>query len=155
MPVFSLCFDAECAGVRLLARTDGTPYLLTLRCSTCGEESKEIAVNPEEEVEVPGSRGKANMVYSCKGCRAHSSIYARDLSPYEIADGQLSKAAVAEIEVRGSQEVRAWSFLYYAVQPDSDDSPVFIAHRAEEDFCEYDEVGSQEVTVLDCKYTVE
>ena len=67
MPVFDLKLNAELENVASIAATDDTIWRIKVRCTNCSEVSPSfIEVSSAEEMEVPGTRGTCNCLYSCK-----------------------------------------------------------------------------------------
>lgn len=73
MPVYSLVFKAELEGVESLRPAQETTFCLAV---ASGSESKEgVILDPNETVEIEGSRGTANLVIKIPGMAKVSLFY--------------------------------------------------------------------------------
>lgn len=69
MPVYDLKLKAELDNVESISATEDTIWRIKVECKNCSEVSPSfIEVSSTEEVEVPGTRGTCNCLYSCKSC---------------------------------------------------------------------------------------
>ena len=67
MPVYNLQCSAECENVATISGDAETIWRMKVECSSCQDVSPNfIEVSSTEEVEVPGTRGVCNCLYTCK-----------------------------------------------------------------------------------------
>jgi len=69
-----LLLKADLEEIASIKPTDDIQWQLRVKCENCGEERPEVYVTFEDEQEIPGSRGTANLVYKCKGCKRDNTI---------------------------------------------------------------------------------
>lgn len=79
MPVYDLKLKAELENVESISATDETIWRIKVECKNCSEVSPSfIEVSSTEEVEVPGTRGTCNCLYTCKSFPFSSFLYCLD-----------------------------------------------------------------------------
>jgi CXXC motif containing zinc binding protein, eukaryotic len=65
---------------------DDYRWHLSVKCSSCGTEVKEVWAQASEEQEVSGSRGTAHVVIKCKGCKRQNTITIEDMKEKAMFD---------------------------------------------------------------------
>ncbi|KAJ3133854.1 hypothetical protein HDU90_005462 [Geranomyces variabilis] len=88
---------------------DNYDWKLKFKCSSCQEEhSGWVIINASEEVEQSNSRGVANLVMRCKGCKNEgtTNILTDTLRAYD-ADENGQFAPLVHVECRGLEPI-AW-----------------------------------------------
>jgi ribosomal protein S27E len=81
MPKFELQWAMELEHLQSVTIKRDTKYRLRVECMNCREQTPEgtwVYLDPQEQVELTGSRGVANLVIKCKGCRRENSIQIRN-----------------------------------------------------------------------------
>ena len=74
MPAYDLELKAVLENVESISADENTIWRVKMECSNCQEVSPSfIEVSSKEEVDVPGTRGTCNCLYTCKG-----SVFVRD-----------------------------------------------------------------------------
>ena len=67
MPVYDLKLKAELENVESISASDDTLWRVEIECSNCQEVSPSfIEISSKEQVDVPGTRGVCNCLYTCK-----------------------------------------------------------------------------------------
>ena len=68
MPTYDLELKAVLENVESIAANENTIWRVKMGCSNCQEVSPSfIEISSQEEVDVPGTRGTCNCLYTCKG----------------------------------------------------------------------------------------
>ena len=67
MPKYNLTLRAELENVESITAAEDTIWRMKIECGACGTVSaKYLDISALESVEVPGSRGTCNCLYTCK-----------------------------------------------------------------------------------------
>ena len=67
MPLYDLKLKAELENVESISATDDSLWRVKIECSNCQEVSSSfIEISSKEQVDVPGTRGVCNCLYTCK-----------------------------------------------------------------------------------------
>mmetsp|Transcript_62865 Transcript_62865/g.199153 ORF Transcript_62865/g.199153 Transcript_62865/m.199153 type:complete len:162 (+) Transcript_62865:92-577(+) len=107
MVFLNLMVSAELENITNLCPADPErfTYYFKIKCSSCGEVSeKETSVTKNEKVDIPNSRGEANLVQKCKMCERFGTITIVD----KVGGGVLETgqaALFAQFECRGIEPV--------------------------------------------------
>ena len=68
MPTYDLELKAVLENVESISADEKTIWRVKMECSNCQEVSPSfIEISSQEEVDVPGTRGTCNCLYTCKG----------------------------------------------------------------------------------------
>mmetsp|Transcript_2264 Transcript_2264/g.3222 ORF Transcript_2264/g.3222 Transcript_2264/m.3222 type:complete len:162 (-) Transcript_2264:11-496(-) len=159
MPIYVLLVKVELEGVSSLVTVENSPWILDIRSSKDPEQIREgVYISRGDDVEVEGSKGKANFAVKFKGSNSKSTCSVIDIKNYtqkEISAKDSGKfVPIAAFECRGL-EIISW-------HPSTD----FIATSeggfcfgeidlSEGDWCEYDEENDISVTVTDLEFKIE
>lgn len=148
MPFFDLLFSAELSGAEAISRQEGAAFMVEFSCGKCSTFTKTICFMPGAEVAIPGSRGTADLVYTCKGCNNTSNIIIVKESPYKGGDLK----SVATLEVRGSLIPLSWRFGAASVHCVS--GVIMPFDDNDSAFCGYDDENEAMVEVMDIRHSV-
>lgn len=157
MPLFDIKVKASLEGATQISL--GSDYSLRVKftCGSCREASDKFSVFTwEDEVEVPGGKGTANLTQSCKNCKAPCSVSImskRSDAVYTAEEAEAGKSkTIATIECRGVTPCDAECGPGWVVTGPSgikwDDVSL------DEEFAEFDEGADASITVLDAVMSV-
>eukprot|EP00163_Fabomonas_tropica_P003397 TRINITY_DN1289_c0_g1_i1.p1 TRINITY_DN1289_c0_g1~~TRINITY_DN1289_c0_g1_i1.p1 ORF type:complete len:164 (-),score=40.29 TRINITY_DN1289_c0_g1_i1:137-628(-) len=128
---------------------DDFRYLLKVKCGSCGEpHEKAVAVTKSEVVEMPGSRGEANVVMTCKFCNRHNSIdIVQERIQMYTGDDAGKFVPLASFEFRGVEPV-GWDAGEGFKCKSSESSHTFTGiDMSEGEWCDYDDDGDVPVGI--------
>eukprot|EP00158_Paraphelidium_tribonemae_P003070 Partr_v1_DN25876_c0_g1_i1_m2859 putative Chromosome 1 open reading frame 123 len=132
-----------------LRAVEDKQWHLTVKCTQCQEvHSNPLICSPDDEVEMQGSRGTANIQMKCQFCSKLMSLNfdPKSFGAYTIDDSGFKTIAV--VECRG-MEVMSWNPLDGFVAKSSNSSTVFDDITLEDDFFEYDEAAACSVGITE------
>lgn len=150
MPTFTLIARAKLDGVASLAADETFKLRVQLQCTRCLEAAPKVSVfGFDDKEEVPGSRGEANLVQSCKNCKETMTVVIVSkpselkLTAQDAADG----APIAVLECRQCEPL-AWQpgDGWTATGP-SGQAWGPLDFNKEPEFTEYDETAEAAVEV--------
>ncbi|BGP13125.1 hypothetical protein JCM10213_000872 [Rhodosporidiobolus nylandii] len=89
---------------------DDFEYVIKASCSSCREEHpNKMTIQATETVEIPGSRGEANLVWRCQMCKREHTIsfdssFKREKAAYTLEDSDEQRfVSLAVLECRGCE----------------------------------------------------
>ena len=152
MPTFDILLSAVLDGASRVTCSPDHLFRVRFDCGRCRTPTSDrpVVFGLADEEPIPGSRGTANVIISCKNCKAVSSVSLVKLSaePVLAADGP-QPVVWGRLECRGvtptAAELGKDGVTVHGVGEESwpnDD-------LAGGDFCEYDESAGASVTVTD------
>lgn len=133
-----------------------TKFYIRVKCSNCGEETPAgswIYVDPQEEAEMSGSRGTANLAMKCKGCRRENSMQVLDqpaAGTYGLADSGKWKP-LAYFDCRGMEPI-AYDPRDGFVAEGEESGTKFKNIDLSDDWCEFDERQNESVGVYNLEH---
>jgi len=127
-------------------------WYLKIKCSSCGEVPNHfVYIAEDEETEVKGGRGSANLVAKCKMCSRDNSMSIVGGSVKAYGSDNAQFASVVKFECRGIEPVD-FSPRTGWVATGADSGAVFNeVDLGEKEWCDYDENQAREVGVYDLK----
>eukprot|EP00002_Diphylleia_rotans_P022993 TRINITY_DN4517_c0_g1_i1.p1 TRINITY_DN4517_c0_g1~~TRINITY_DN4517_c0_g1_i1.p1 ORF type:complete len:159 (+),score=35.67 TRINITY_DN4517_c0_g1_i1:110-586(+) len=145
-----ICADLE--NIASLKVQKDHDYFLKIVCKSCHEEfPNAVSINPQEQVEVPGSRGIANLVIRCKNCQREHSMSVVEKSQQSYTEEHAgSFRPMLQVESRGVEIVN-WELRDGFYVEISGSGKVFEDVDLHEDWYEYDDVSQASVSVSNIK----
>ncbi|KAL7748380.1 hypothetical protein RI367_006342 [Sorochytrium milnesiophthora] len=126
-----------------------------VQCSACRETNDgEVTVNMQEEFDISGSRGRANLVMKCKFCKREfsASFEPASLKDYtEVGDFQ----RIALVECRGVDIVDCKLRDGYRVSSSASSQVWDDVDLSEGEWCEYDDNGGVPVALSSFEVKIE
>ncbi|KAJ5713516.1 uncharacterized protein N7483_010697 [Penicillium malachiteum] len=157
--MLSLVLKAELEGVTSLRPTDTeeNPYFYTFKvqCSSCRETHPNwVSFNRFEQHEIPGSRGEANFVWKCRLCtKTHSASITVGPLTFE-AEGKKGGQKIIEMDCRGLEFVDFKADGEWEAKGTETSTPFTGIDLMEDEWYDYDEKSSEEVSIKDVAWTV-
>ncbi|KAI9894921.1 MAG: hypothetical protein M1814_000141 [Vezdaea aestivalis] len=151
--MLALALTADLTGVTNLRPkdTEDNPYYYTFKvqCTSCRE------IHPNWDVnEMSGSRGEANFVWKCKLCKRESTASIKiGPNPYK-QESPPKPQNIIEIDCRGCEFVEFKSDGEWLASGFDSGSEFAGIDLIEEEWFEYDEKASEEVSVKDVKWEI-
>ncbi|KAK8793746.1 hypothetical protein WA171_002877 [Blastocystis sp. BT1] len=136
MPVYDLKLKAELENVESISATDDTLWRVKIECSNCQEVSPSfIEISSKEQVDVPGTRGVCNCLYTCKSCKRKIQIDVapKSLTPYTDSE---KSSKIVSFEVRGGKPCEYQPADGFTITAQS--GAVFEDVDLQDDFADYD-----------------
>ncbi|KAJ3414797.1 hypothetical protein HDV05_006044 [Chytridiales sp. JEL 0842] len=168
MPKFTLHLQADLQNLSNLQPTSGASHTWTIqaKCSSCKETMENwVTFTADEDVEIPGSRGTANLVVKCKFCGSTGNLSVLKDSMHAYTEG--TKKGLVTVECRGL-EVTSWrptnGEMFRAENPETgsvfEDIEIEVSEGGKEggwegEWVGWDDKGNCEVGVLGMKGSVE
>eukprot|EP00741_Cyanophora_paradoxa_P007831 tig00001215_g7577.t1 len=154
MPKLLISWAADVEGLSEIKITPDARYYVKLKCTNCGEESKEVYFNAQDKVELSTGRGDATFVLKCKGCKRENSL---DVVPghgrsWTEADETKFVPLIA-CDCRGL-EIVSWEPRAGFTAVGTTGKP-FEDVNLGEDFADYDEAAGCSVSVMNVKHKIE
>ena len=147
MPTYDLELKAVLENVESIAANENTIWRVKMGCSNCQEVSPSfIEISSQEEVDVPGTRGTCNCLYTCKGCKRKIQI---DVTPKSLTPCTASDkwSKLVSFEVRGGKPAEFQPADGFTVV--SEGGAVFEDVDLQDDFAEYDEKADMAVSIME------
>ncbi|ORY98001.1 DUF866-domain-containing protein [Syncephalastrum racemosum] len=149
MVKLGLYLKAELENVTDLRPTDDYEWHFKIQCGSCRETDENwISFNPHETVDIPGSRGSANLVMRCKFCKRESSAQFEPgvkIGSYSAEqNGKAQKLAV--FDCRGLELVGFSPRDTWTAKGVESDTP-FTEIDLSEDWADYDEKSGEPVGI--------
>jgi hypothetical protein len=161
MPLFDVLLTAELEGATRLTISPGFAWRLRFTCQKCREATDKFLVFTADDVhDMPGGRGAANLVATCKHCKAPFSAdvvkppgSARAAAAEYTTSGK--PARICRLEARGAAPTEAQlSPEGVTVTGPSGATWDDVDIGGEDGWCEYDEAAGESVTVSAAALTV-
>ena len=153
MPNFRLFLQCELTNIISVAPKPNRSWGMKIECSKCHEKGDNFIYVDENETEETTGGGSANHVSGCKFCKNQVTINVVPKSVGAYTGG--APAGIITFDFRGAEPY----------QLELDDDWVAIAAESEatfedgvdlsQDWCDYDEKGSQEVMITNPSVTFE
>lgn len=154
MGKFALNLNAELTGVKNLAPKDEESfyYAFKVQCSGCREiHDNAIEISRSETHSIPGSKGEANLIWTCKNCRKTCSfVIEGPFSPYN--DSQETKKVLV-LECRGCELVEFIPQGEWTANG-AESNTLFDEIVLEDDWYDYDENASSEVSITNLEWSI-
>jgi len=157
MPKFQLFLKCELENLSFIAPIPGAVYYIKFQCSNCREiteNNKWNSITSRETSPVSGSRGEANLVMKCKGCKRENCV---DIVPLSEKSILLEKSGIfcpiIEIECRGLEPIQFDPRDGFFGEGTS--GTKFDIDLGSGDWTEYDENTQQGVSILNIESRIE
>ncbi|KAL2108870.1 hypothetical protein VUR80DRAFT_3245 [Thermomyces stellatus] len=158
--MLSLVLSAELQGVTNL-RPDDTEqkpfwYTFSVQCTSCREiHPNNVSFNRFETHEMSGSRGEANFIWSCKGCKGKqaSATVKMAPAPYQQSDPP-TKQKILEIDCRGLELVSFKPEGEWLAEGSDSGTRFTGIDLTEGEWFDYDEKAGEEVGITNLVWEV-
>ncbi|KAK8815379.1 hypothetical protein WA158_003591 [Blastocystis sp. Blastoise] len=101
MPITTLKISAETENIDSIVPLPDTIWRVKVKCTSCGEPSpKFLEIDASNEEQIPGGRGVANCVYSCKFCKRVGSLSIDQKSLVPVKSFE-KKTPIVQFDCRG------------------------------------------------------
>eukprot|EP01119_Soliformovum_irregulare_P021170 TRINITY_DN6999_c0_g1_i2.p1 TRINITY_DN6999_c0_g1~~TRINITY_DN6999_c0_g1_i2.p1 ORF type:complete len:130 (+),score=23.66 TRINITY_DN6999_c0_g1_i2:148-537(+) len=124
-------------------------------CANCGEGTdKWTYLDPSETVSTKGSRGEANMVVKCKGCkRDHSIDILPTLGRPYTTDNSGSFSPIVGFECRGVEITEYEPRMEYTATGEK--GKIFEVDLTEKEWMDYDDTVKESVGIYNFESKIE
>lgn len=159
MVKFALKLSAELSGVTELQPIDipDSPFQWTfiVECTKCREvHGKPIIINRFETSEITGSKGEANFVFRCKGCKSeHSANIERSKDVYELENSG-KPVTLLTIDARGLDFNEFHANDEFACKGAESTTRFTDVDLSEGEWYDYDDNAGAEVSITDVVWTI-
>ncbi|KAJ9293237.1 hypothetical protein DTO271G3_7960 [Paecilomyces variotii] len=156
--MLSLTLSAELSGVTDLRPSDTpeNPYFYTFKvqCTSCRETHPNwVSFNRFEEHEIPGSRGNANFVWTCKLCKkTHSASVTAGPNAYDVE--KKSGQKIIDIDCRGLEFTEFKPDGEWEAKGIESSTPFSSIDLSEGEWYDYDEKAGEEVSIKDITWNI-
>ncbi|KAI9002955.1 hypothetical protein DFJ74DRAFT_639252 [Hyaloraphidium curvatum] len=154
-----LLIRATLTNLTSLRLPPSAPYEFRVKCTSCNElHGVPVTLDPAEERDIGGSRGKANFVWKCGFCRRESSasfVPGSNGAYGKEEDGEWK--GVAQFECRGLEFVEfvpGGGWLARSTESSTEFDEVDLSDP-DAGYSDYDEKGKCEVAVMDFQSKLE
>ncbi len=139
----------------LALSNDAEQWAFKFKCSSCHEENpNQVTFHRSEFVDLPGSRGQANLAMKCKFCKKDASVDvdASSIRSYSVDDSGHFKGLVV-LECRGIEPVD-WVPYGEFIAKATESEQQFEFELAEKEWYDYDDSAQVEVSVSDLQWKI-
>ncbi|EPX72500.1 DUF866 domain-containing protein [Schizosaccharomyces octosporus yFS286] len=154
MVKFALNLQAELVGVSNLSpkEEEAFYYMFEVECGSCHDiHENPIGICRSEVHDIPGSKGEANLIWTCKNCKRTSTISI--VSRFHPYTNSQSQQRLLELECRGCELVKFVPDGEWVAKGEANGTQ-FTEIELEDDWYDYDENAGSEVSISDMQWTI-
>ncbi|KAJ2159006.1 hypothetical protein GGF46_003339 [Coemansia sp. RSA 552] len=161
MAVIELQFKASLEGLTDLAPNEAAgpeegaaPYLwhFKVQCGSCREVSENlVTIARTDSSKISGSRGEANLVMRCKGCKREGSMSIMDEQPRAFTDQDKGFVTMLALDCRGMEPVEFDPCGEWKARGSESGTVFDDVNLDEGEWFGYDEEAGEAVSVSDIK----
>ena len=156
MPVFEVTLKSTLDGVAKLVASPSFNFRIKFECTRCRQPTgdRPVVFSWSDEEPIPGSRGTANVIVTCKECKSVSSVsILSTISDAAVVESDKS-AVWGKLECRGVIPSASELGVKGITVIGASGVEWVDADVAGGDFCEYDEGTEASITVSDLEMGV-
>jgi hypothetical protein len=123
----------------------------TVTCSSCNEvNASPITVDPNDKVDMQGSRGTSNFVFKCKFCKRESSANILSVNKWTFSGNDWQTMVI--VECRGLEFTRWFPNNPFTVTSSGGSTFNDVDLSDEDGWVDYDEKVGEEVSIMDISH---
>ncbi|KAJ8660576.1 hypothetical protein O0I10_003623 [Lichtheimia ornata] len=150
MVKLGLYLKADLENVTNLKPMEGFEWYFKIQCGSCRETDENwISFNPEDTVDMSGSRGTANLVMRCKFCKRESSAQFDTSVPIQAYSAEQNRKLqkIAVFDCRGLELVDFAPKGPWSAEGTETGTPFEDIDFEEGDWADYDEKSEEPVGI--------